>query len=1006
MNTIKSKKTNKAAQSLVNNILSRGGEMGRLIQAKDWSKTPLGPLESWPQSLKTAMCIMLMSRYPMFIWWGETLTKLYNDSYIPMLGNKHPAALGQSATFVWAEIWPELTPRVETVMKKHESTFDEGLFLLFKRYGYMEETYFTFSYSPIQNDDAEVAGLFCACHEQTKQIIGDRQLSFLRKMAIETAGAHSFEQSCAINMKCMQSNLRDIPFSIMYLLDASKSSFHLIGVSGIDSTFPACAEVITRDSNTPWPLWEVIAEDHARLIENLSSIFERLPTGDWDLPPSKAFVMPIGQYKTTEKTLVMIAALNPYRPFDEDYQRFMELIAAQLSASFSNATVYEEERKRLEALAQLDAAKTLFLSNISHEFRTPLTLILGPVEEALQDKNSPAQIDRLNIICRNALRLLKMVNMLLDFSRIEAGHENASFSPIDLACFTADLASMFRSIIEKAGVKYIVHCDPLPEPVYVDTEMWEKIVLNLLSNAFKHTFQGEIEISLQWKDTHVELSVRDSGVGIPPDQLPKLFDRFYRVSHAKSRTHEGSGIGLSLALELVKLHKGQMTVDSIVEKSTTFTVSIPTGKAHLPTKQINFESKFMPTVMSAQPYLQEALHWVSHVDHPPQTLVKDKRFHILIVDDNQDMRAYMLAILTPYYYVETASDGINALLAIKRSRPDLILSDIMMPNMNGIELLKALRNERSLQSIPVIFLSARAGEEAKIEGLEAGVDDYLVKPFSSRALLAKIKTHLDMTRIRHEEMIKQLEDEVKKQTRQLELTNKELESFAYSVSHDLRAPIRTMDGFSQLLLKRYLNKLDEEGQNFLQRIHDGCQKMYRLIDDLLMLSKINQCLLNTEKEVDLSAIAQNIMHDLQSRDQNRTVICHIDEGIVAQGDPLLLEDLLQNLLGNAWKYTSKHAIAHIEFSKFQHENVTIYYVKDDGAGFNMAYSDKLFEAFQRLHNETEFPGEGIGLATVKRIVERHGGRVWAKGAIEKGATFYFTLEPFLFSQGHNDTFAD
>jgi len=307
-----------------------------------------------------------------------------------------------------------------------------------------------------------------------------------------------------------------------------------------------------------------------------------------------------------------VLGANPYRALDEAQMQFLEMTTGHIANAIASARAYEEERKRAEALAELDRAKTTFFSNVSHEFRMPLTLMLSPLEELLATEGviPPEQHQQIELIHRNSLRLLKLVNTLLDFSRIEAGRVQAVYEPTDLAAYTAELASVFQSVIEQAGLRFIVTCEPLTAAVYVDRQMWEKIVLNLLSNAFKFTFAGEIAVSLRQRQNKVELTVRDTGIGIPSAELPRLFERFHRVEGARGRTQEGSGIGLALVQELVRLHGGQVQVESIEGQGTTFTVTIPTGMAHLPSDRIQATRTLASTALGAAPYVEEALRWL------------------------------------------------------------------------------------------------------------------------------------------------------------------------------------------------------------------------------------------------------------------------------------------------------------------------------------------------------------------------------------------------------------
>jgi PAS domain S-box-containing protein len=433
-----------------------------------------------------------------------------------------------------------------------------------------------------------------------------------------------------------------------------------------------------------------------------------------------------------------------------------------------NQRALEAERRRAEALAEIDRAKTQFFSNVSHEFRTPLTLMLGPLDEMKREFAGagvpPPHHRQVDLVHRNGLRLLKLVNTLLDFSRIEAGRVQAVYEATDLAQFTAHLASEFRSAIEKAGLTLVVNCPPLAEPAYVDREMWEKIVLNLLSNAFKFTFDGTIEISLGRENGNFQLAVADTGTGIPADELPRLFERFHRVEGARGRTYEGSGIGLALVQELTRLHGGSVTVESEYGKGSTFRVSVPAGVSHLPQRQIGGVRTQASTGLGAHPFIEEALRWLPGEapiadaiidDASPadqRTIPQAQRPLILLADDNTDMREYLARLLSAHYRVEAVADGEAALKAIARRMPSLVLSDVMMPRMDGMELLSRLRADPRTAAVPVILLSARAGEEAKVEGLDAGADDYLVKPFSAGELLARVDAHLKIASVRGEAM--------------------------------------------------------------------------------------------------------------------------------------------------------------------------------------------------------------------------------------------------------------
>jgi len=755
--------------------LTNGGEMGKLIRLMDWSGTPVGPIERWPQSLKTAVSILLNSRFPMFVWWGPELTNIYNDAYMPMLGPRHPHALGKSAPQVWADVWPVVGPQAEAVMREGRSTWNESTQLLMERYGFTEETYFTFSYSPAPDDAGSVGGVFCAVTEDTARVLGERRLKTLRDLGERSLEeAKTVEQACHAAAVTLADNLHDIPFALIYLLDEDGKHAHLSESVNLPAgTKASPATVLVGSSDDVWSFGRVIETRQRQITNDLEDRFGRLPAGPWaDDSTRSATALPLAKAGSQEAPGgFLVAGISPRLAFNEDYSSFLDLAAGQIANAISNARAYEEERKRAEALAELDRAKTAFFSNVSHEFRTPLTLTLGPLEDALAaDGLSPEARGALKTAHRNSLRLLKLVNMLLDFSRIEAGRMRAVYEPTDLATLTADLASVFRSTIERAGIRLIVYCPPLDQPVYVDRELWEKIVLNLISNAFKFTFEGEIEVSLKKAGDSVELTVRDTGVGIPAEELPHIFDRFYRVKGVSGRSYEGSGIGLALVQELTKLHGGMTGVESEVSRGSVFTVSFPLGMGHLPADRIGTSPAVASPTLRGEPYVEEALRWLPETQHADQGMPGEVQLgayadaapslrrsasgaphsRILLADDNADMRDYVQRLLREQYEVAAVVDGEKALKAARERAFDLILTDVMMPRLDGFGLLRELRSDERTREIPVILLSARAGEESKIEGLEAGANDYLIKPFSARELLARVETTLNVQRVRRE----------------------------------------------------------------------------------------------------------------------------------------------------------------------------------------------------------------------------------------------------------------
>jgi signal transduction histidine kinase/DNA-binding response OmpR family regulator len=743
-------------------VFEAGGDVGRDLAAVDWAATPLGPPQTWPQSLVSVVRVLLTSRFSMWMAWGPELTFFCNDAYRrDTLGRKYPWALGRPISEVWAEIWPEIAPRIDHVMATGEATWDEALLLFLERSGYREETYHTFSYSPLMDDDGKVVGMLCVVSEDTERVIGARQMATVRDLGARVTALRSEEEVLAAVSSQLAADRRSMPWGLVYLFEGNGSTALLSASAGVPAGHPVAVPVVdVAAPDAAWPVPDVL-QGQTVLVEDVPERFGAdVPTGAWPEPPLRALAVPLRQQDDARPAGFVVAALNRYRALDADYQGFVELLADQISSALAGARAYQEERERAERLLELDRAKTEFFTNVSHEFRTPLTLLLGPAEDALADdmrRLDPVQRERMELVRRNGERLLRLVNTLLDFSRLEDGNQQGLFEPVDLAQYTTELARTFTVAIERAGLTLTIDCPPLPSPVLVDREMWAKIVLNLLSNALKFTFNGGITVRLRAQQGEARLEVEDTGVGIAREHQGQLFGRFSRVSGAASRSHEGSGIGLALVSDLAAAHGGGVAVRSTLGHGTTFTVRVPLGRDHLPAGQI-LDAGSQTADLSeedasrrARGFLAEALRWNTEpgaAGTGPAPASVDGRATVLVADDNADMRDYIVGMLRGSYEVLAARDGQEALDLARDHAPDLVLSDVMMPRLDGFALLHALRDDPLTARTPVVLVSARAGEEATVEGLEAGADDYLVKPFSGRELLARVKANLELERVR------------------------------------------------------------------------------------------------------------------------------------------------------------------------------------------------------------------------------------------------------------------
>ncbi|GAA4811900.1 SpoIIE family protein phosphatase [Streptomyces ziwulingensis] len=741
-------------------VFTADEEVGRDLARVDWQTTPLGPPGDWPQSLRTAVSILLSSRFSMWMAWGPDLTFFCNAAYRrDTLGRKYPWALGRPAREVWAEIWDDIGPRIDTVMTTGRATWDEGLLLFLERSGYTEESYHTFSYSPLRDDDGTVVGMLCVVSEETERVIGERRMATLRDLGSDPSVVRTEREVLSFADQQLSRNRRDLPFTLTYLF-TSDGSAELSGASGMPAGHPAAPAVLPAgDSAGPWPLPALTRGEIVPVVLD-GDRFTALPTGDWPHPPERALVLPLLRQGGVPYGF-LVAGLNRYRALDEGYRGFVELVAGHLASGIASARSYEAQQRRAEELAELDRAKTTFFSNISHEFRTPLTLIMGPVEE-LRGRfadGDPRIREELDVVHRNGLRLGKLVNSLLDFSRLEAGRMQARFEPVDLASVTADLASVFRSAVDRAGLDFVIECPPLPEDVHIDRGMWEKVILNLLSNALKFTFDGSIRVSVRAEGAHAVVVVADTGIGVPAAEMDRLFERFHRIENARARSNEGSGIGLALVRELIALHGGTITADSREGEGTSFTVRLPLGADHLPPEALA-PGADRTLSAGADPYVQEALRWLPEApagdpgaadgEAPGLPARPAVAARVLVADDNADMREYLTRLLRGAgYEADTVDDGQAALHAVRADAPDLVISDVMMPGLDGLALVAALRADPRTAFVPVLLLSARAGQEASIEGLQAGADDYLVKPFAAAELLARVRANVELARLRN-----------------------------------------------------------------------------------------------------------------------------------------------------------------------------------------------------------------------------------------------------------------
>ncbi len=798
--------------------------------------------------------------------------------------------------------------------------------------------------------------------------------------------------------------------------------------------------------------------------------------------------------------------------------RAAEALAAVRSAN-------REVTRLLEKTRELDELKTRFFANVSHELRTPLSLILGPVAKRLSATDLTAEARRdLEVVDRNARLLHRHVTDLLDVAKLEAGRMAMRYAGVDLARLARFVASHFEVLAAEKGIRFTVQAlDSLPAEV--DAEKLQRILLNVLSNAFKFSPEGgAVALILRVEGSRAVVTVEDEGPGVPAELREAIFERFHQVDAGANRRFGGTGLGLAIVREFVGLHGGRVEAGDAPGGGALFTVTLPLKAP----AGIVVESAAMGLDEAIALQAPDELRAPPRAAPPPASTARPDAPLVLVVEDNPDMNAFVAEALGASFRVATAFDGQEGLSKALAIRPDLIVSDVMMPRMSGDEMAEALRRHRELDDVPIIILTAKADDALRVGLLRHGVQDFLEKPFSVEELRARVDAFLgerrrsaralgesqerlvralenipdavviydrelriryinaatrqitgrppadligrrddeiwppevcgvwlpalkdalmtgaprrldadvslpgggfrslritcvpvvsetgevrevlgithDFTQRREaERAVRESADEIRRlnagleqrvteRTAELAAANEELEGFAYAVSHDLRAPLRAMAGFSQALVQDHRDRLDGEARLYLDQITLASKKMGELIDGILRLSRVTRGELHRD-DVDLSALAGRIFDELAHGEPSRLVSWQIEPGLTAAGDARMLEVALTNLLGNAWKYTAGVPAPAIRVYSDRENGAQLFCVADNGAGFDMAHAGKLFQPFQRLHRQNEFPGLGIGLATVQRIVHRHGGEIRATGAVGRGATFRFSLAP-------------
>lgn len=739
------------------------------LRDMDWSATDLGPVSGWPVELCTMIRVILANRTPMEINWGPDLIRIFNDA---ARINQGPAALPMLGR-PWADGWPDMAneaePGLRAVLDGHGARYAESYSVLVTRSGYQEETYWTISTSPITCSDGHIGGVLVIPLETTASVLLTRRKRLARDLGgISVTSARTAVAVCQALMRLLERERGIVPCAWIYLPGEAIARPQCVASQGVrpnpanpqnDAVRTAADEHVAR----------VLVTGQPELVTDLRRIFESntlMPGVLGPRLPDEAMVYPLRDDVHSPPYGVVIIGINPYRRLDDAYQTFLDLAARHMSIMINDARSFEAERHRASALAKISADKTRFVQDISHELRTPLMLLTGPLQSILASESTLSATNREALTSAQAAarELTAQVDTLLSFVRADAGRLDPRFTPTDLATLTTDVAGMFRSRADAAGLQLRIDAPPLHDPVEVDHQMWSQILINLLSNALKFTERGTITVRLRASGTEVQLTVTDTGIGIRADQFDKIFERFYQVTGSIL----GTGIGLSLVADLAHAHGGDVRVESTPDEGSVFTVGVPTrqpdtalptttqptppaGVVHSHAVSIREQPRtdagradadIGPVAVTEQSPADTGCATWEQLE--PDTDTGDGPRRLLLVEDHAGLRTYLCRLLSEDGWSVEAVGTAEAALTVTIP-PDLVVSDIVLPGRSGIDLLRALRADPAHEDLPILLLTARAGGEAVAAGLQAGANDYIVKPFDPVELLARARVHYDLT---------------------------------------------------------------------------------------------------------------------------------------------------------------------------------------------------------------------------------------------------------------------
>ncbi len=639
----------------------------------------------------------------------------------------------------------------------------------------------------------------------------------------------------------------------------------------------------------------------------------------------------------------------------------------------------EAEQRTREA----ERMKGEFFANVSHELRTPLSLILAPLESLLAENKygemPESELRYLQTIHNNAVRLLQMVNGLLDFAKFEAGKMKVHPEATDVDALVNSVLLDFTPMMKAKRVEVTPQVNLPGTFMMIDRYLFERILFNLLSNSIKFTpAGGKVFLRLNVNDNILQLAVEDTGIGIEKKEVENLFKKFHQVEGSSTRRFEGTGLGLAMVKEFAELMNGTVQVKSSIGRGSTFTVEFPVSQAGGVPETAHYT---MPH-SSLTPQYQVSYNQASKQDDDESHEELQK---VLVCEDNEELSLYIVSLLSDMCHVKTARDGAESLELIKTWKPDLVLSDVMMPNKDGLELCRDIKSNPATAKTIVVLLTALTHRAAMLKGWEAKADEYLFKPFHPNELVTRIKTLLAGIADR-----KQAEAVIEKKNTELLDSSTELETYSYSISHDLKAPLKMINGFTRILETEYKGALDTSGQRFLHRISNIVEVMVKMVDDLFDFSQLARTEVQPA-EVNMNRIVEEVVESLQGNKKKIKSQIKISELHNAMCDAGLAKRMWRDLILNSLKYLRDNPDPVIQIGSKQLKGQPTYFLRDNRTGFNRQRAEKLFTVLQHPAVPVEFEELETGLALAYRIITKHGEKIWADAKESEGVTFHFRL---------------